>query len=76
MVKLSLNASLRLVVGYSGWGAGQLENELERGSWLPAPGAAEMIFMQEPRSMWRAVLRSIGEDAAGLENLPPDPHWN
>lgn len=72
----SARSSLRLVVGYSGWGAGQLENELTRGSWIPAPGAAELIFMEEPRSMWRAVLRSLGEDAEGLENLPPDPHWN
>ncbi|MEO6708316.1 MAG: YqgE/AlgH family protein [Planctomycetota bacterium] len=73
---VAARASLRLVVGYSGWGAGQLESELERGSWIPAPGASELIFMDEPRNMWRAVLRSLGGDAAGLENLPPDPHWN
>ena len=69
-------ASLRLVVGYSGWGAGQLESELTRGSWIPAPGAAELIFMAEPRGMWRAVLRSLGREAEGLEDLPPDLSWN
>lgn len=69
-------AAVRLVVGYSGWGAGQLESELERGSWIPAAGSAELIFMHEPRGIWRAVLRSLGDQAAGLEDLPPDPHWN
>jgi len=70
------HAGLRLVVGYSGWGAGQLESELVRGSWLPAPGASGLIFMQEPRHIWRAVLRSLGTEAEGLEDLPPDPQWN
>ncbi len=69
-------AGLRLVVGYSGWGPGQLEAELARGSWIPAPGAQELIFMHEPRNIWRAVLRSLGKEAEGLEFLPPDPHWN
>ncbi len=72
----SARSALRLVVGYSGWGAGQLETELERGSWIPAPGASELVFMEDPRNIWRAVLRSLGHDAEGLENLPPDPHWN
>lgn len=70
------SANLRLVVGYSGWGAGQLEQELLRGSWIPAPGSPELIFMREPRQIWRAVLRSLGREAEGLENLPPDPNWN
>jgi putative transcriptional regulator len=74
--EIPARAALRLVVGYSGWGAGQLESELQRGSWLPAPGASELIFMEDSRNIWRAVLRSLGGDAAGMENLPPDPHWN
>jgi putative transcriptional regulator len=75
-VPLSAQAALRLVVGYSGWGAGQLETELTRGSWLPAPGASDLIFMEDPRHIWRAVVRSLGHEAEGLEILPPDPHWN
>jgi putative transcriptional regulator len=69
-------ASLRLVVGYSGWGAGQLEAELERGSWIPAAGESKLIFRDDHKSIWRAVLRSLGGEAEGLEDLPPDPHWN
>lgn len=69
-------ANLRLVVGYSGWGEGQLEVELARGSWIPAAGGFDLIFGQDPRGMWRAVLRSLGSEVEGLEDLPPDPRWN
>jgi putative transcriptional regulator len=67
---------VRLLVGYSGWGAGQLENELASGSWLPAPLREDWIFAPDARSTWREVLRSLGGEASGLVDLPPDPSWN
>lgn len=67
---------VKLLVGYAGWGEDQLESELAGGSWLPAASRPEWIFEPEPEHVWRAVVRSIGSDAAGLENLPPDPSWN
>ena len=36
--------NLRLFLGYSGWGAGQLETELASGSWVTAPFQAELLF--------------------------------
>src|SRR5215203_4952509 len=35
---------VRMVVGYSGWGAGQLDVELAQGAWLLAPVQADLIF--------------------------------
>ena len=67
---------VRLIVGYSGWGAGQLEGELATGSWLPAALDADWIFQSDPQATWRSVLRSLGSEAAGLEDLPPDVTWN
>lgn len=67
---------LRLIVGYSGWGAGQLEGELASGAWIPAPLDRAWIFETDPEVMWRRVLRSLGRHAAGLEDLPPDVSWN
>jgi len=67
---------LRLFVGYSGWGAGQLEAELGTGSWIPAPPSREAIFHGEGESTWRAVVRSIGDVGTDLENHPPDVTWN
>jgi putative transcriptional regulator len=65
---------LRLVVGYSGWGRGQLDAELASGSWLPAPLVPDVAFGEDQQATWRRVVRSVGE--RGMEYLPPDPSWN
>ena len=68
--------SIRMIVGYSGWGAGQLEGELAAGAWLPAALDVEWVFQSSPQATWRSVLRSLGGEAAGLGDLPPDVSWN
>lgn len=68
---------LRLVVGYSGWGGGQLEGELSLGSWVPAPYDPALVF--EPAvqdAAWRQALRGLGKEGEGLSHLPPDVSWN
>ncbi len=67
---------VRLLVGYSGWGAGQLDVELAGGSWLPAPGVPEHVFRNDPHNLWRDVLRDIRGELEGLHREPPDPQWN
>ncbi len=69
-------ASIRILIGYSGWGEGQLEGELQGGSWIPAPACTEAVFMDDADGAWRRVVRSIGPKGGGLENLPPDIRWN
>jgi putative transcriptional regulator len=68
--------NLRVTLGYSGWGEGQLEVELATGSWLPAPGDASIVFRENVGSLWRDVVRSIGNQTEGLAEQPPDPEWN
>jgi len=67
---------VRMIVGYSGWGGGQLDHELATGSWLPAALDPDWLFHADPQATWRRVIRSLGGEAAGLENLPPDVSWN
>ena len=69
-------ARLRLVLGYSGWGAGQLEAELAEGVWLPAAPDPAHVFVGDGEALWRRVLRSIGGPVEGLWEQPPDPEWN
>ena len=67
---------VRLFLGYSGWGAGQLEEELRGGSWVPAACGPEEVFSDDPAGAWQRVLRGLGDVGQGLADLPPDPEWN
>jgi putative transcriptional regulator len=57
----------RLIVGYSGWGPGQLESELEASSWLMSDVDRDLIFNTPPERMWEAAIRRLGADPATLQ---------
>ena len=59
-------AALRLLVGYAGWGPGQLENELAEGAWLLAPADSESVFRVPEEALWEHVLRGLGVEPATL----------
>jgi putative transcriptional regulator len=69
-------SSVRVFLGYSGWGAGQLDVELGSGSWIPAPPDLDAVFGPEGEETWRRVVRSVGALGHELENQPPDASWN
>ena len=56
----------RLIVGYSGWGPGQLEMELEASSWLVSDVDRDLIFNTPPERMWETAIRRLGADPATL----------
>jgi putative transcriptional regulator len=57
----------RLIVGYSGWGPGQLEAELEASAWLMSDVDRDLIFNTAADKMWEAAIRRIGADPATLQ---------
>ncbi len=57
---------IRLLLGYAGWGPGQLEGELVQGSWLLSEASADLIFRTPPEEMWEAALRRLDLDPASL----------
>ncbi|HEV3061441.1 MAG TPA: YqgE/AlgH family protein [Vicinamibacterales bacterium] len=57
----------RLIVGYSGWAAGQLEAELEASAWLMSDIDPHVIFNTPPEKMWEAAIRRLGADPATLQ---------
>jgi putative transcriptional regulator len=68
-------------IGHSGWGAGQLENELEAGSWLVLPATAEHVFGgQDPIALWRESMTEVGRrqlhSVVPIKHLPGDPRLN
>ena len=69
-------AAVRCFVGYSGWSAGQLEAELERGSWIRQPASAGKVFTLESDAFWQGILREKGGRFRALSNYPLDPRLN
>ncbi len=66
----------RVFAGYSGWGPGQLEGELEEEAWIveaPVPGE---LFPEDPDTLWSAVLERKGGRYALIARMPPDPSLN
>jgi putative transcriptional regulator len=61
----------RLILGYAGWGEGQLMEEILRNDWLTAPASSELIFAPDPEGIWDAALRSVGIDPAVLPSWVP-----
>ena len=57
----------RLVIGYSGWGPGQLEAELEESAWLMSDVSVDLIFSTPPEQMWEAAIRRLGADPSALQ---------
>ncbi|HEX5760123.1 MAG TPA: YqgE/AlgH family protein [Thermoanaerobaculia bacterium] len=61
---------LRLILGYAGWGAGQLLDEILRNDWLTAPVDSDLLFAPDPERIWSDALRSVGVDPAALPSWP------
>lgn len=57
---------LRLLLGYAGWGEGQLLDEILRNDWLMAPVEEELVFGGNADEVWERGLRSVGVDPATL----------
>lgn len=53
-------ARLRFCLGYAGWGPGQLEEELEQGSWLYAEIPGPGLLSEEPTQLWERMVRTMG----------------
>ena len=58
---------VRMVVGYAGWGAGQLDTELAESSWLMAPVDSDLIFSTPVDDMWEAAIRRLGAEPSMLQ---------
>lgn len=66
----------RVFAGYSGWGPGQLEGELEEGSWVIADATTDLVFDVPPEDTWKETLRRMGGEYALMATMPYDPGLN
>lgn len=68
---------IRFFLGYSGWGPGQLEAELEQDSWIVCDYVTDqLLFDTVPEIMWRKALENMGGRFSMYSNYPVDPRLN
>jgi putative transcriptional regulator len=69
----------KLFVGHSGWGAGQLEGEIEQGAWRTVPAKLEDVF-DTADDLWQRLMRravaGILPEMLGIKHVPIDPSLN
>ncbi len=69
-----------VVANYSGWGPGQLEQELGADSWLTLPAKFDHVFWAGEKELWRTVVKQVRArkltELVGVRELPADPGLN
>ncbi|MBS1933715.1 MAG: YqgE/AlgH family protein [Bacteroidetes bacterium] len=73
--KIDMN-KIRFFIGYSGWGSGQLADELKEKSWLTAAATRKLVFHKHIDEIWKDSLRHLGGDYEMMINFPIDPQLN
>ncbi len=72
-----LNPSdVKIFLGYSGWGQGQLEYEVSEQSWIVAPASPKQVFEQEAGRLWKNTLENLGTKYKIISKFPLEPRWN
>ena len=64
--------SYRLIMGYSGWDSGQLEEELENGDWMIMPSSEDLIFSKTDEHKWNIAIANLNiniNDFSGQSGL-------
>lgn len=66
---------IRFFVGYSGWSAGQLEDEITENTWIVSELTnAEFVFKEG--DVWKAAITEMGPKHAHVVNFPINPQLN
>ena len=58
-----------LALGYTGWGPGQLETEIQSNGWLHTTAEKELVFGEDSSSMWEQALAGLGVNPLMLSDV-------
>ncbi len=67
---------VRVFAGYSGWGAGQIEREIEEDAWFVVDADPADAFSRNPEMLWREILLRQRGRLAMFAYAPKDPSVN
>ena len=66
-------SGMRIFAGYAGWGAAQLDGEIDEGSWYVVPAQPPDVFREDPSDLWRDVMRRQPGELAWHSTRPGRP---
>ena len=67
LLQAPASSRARVLVGYAGWGPGQLDKELASSLWLTTTVDPALIFGVPADEMWETAIRRLGADPAALQ---------
>ena len=69
--------SIRFFLGYSGWGCGQLNEELDESTWIVCTANLELGNLEfTTEELWKSLLKNMGGEYKVIANYPLDPRLN
>ena len=68
--------NVRFFLGYSGWTAGQLVDELERNSWIVCKATAKTLFNTPIQQLWTTLVTRMGKEYEMWKRFPKNPEDN
>lgn len=68
--------NIKFYVGYSGWSEGQLDGELQLGSWIVSEWFANYSFQSKASELWKQAMTHKGDAYSILAQMPVDNNNN
>ena len=73
----SIVKNIRFFIGYSGWGANQLETEIQNNSWIVSElNSSTMLFGSQSKLTWKRYMYDLGGKFKIMSKFPIDPRDN
>jgi putative transcriptional regulator len=70
-------SEVKFFIGYSGWAAEQLQNELVENTWIVSDQySQDVVFSDNEEEAWREVIINLGPKYAHVSKFPIDPNLN
>ncbi len=69
-------SDIRFLLGYSGWGPGQLQDEVDEKSWISLKAKANDVLLPNDRDLWSQILQRQGGEYKVIATYPEDPQLN
>ena len=70
------NQHIRFYIGYSGWDADQLQEELKENTWIISSARHSYAFNDDPDTLWRKIMNDMGSLYQTMASYPENPNLN